>query len=375
MRRLKVDKKLVTCKQSVAFTVAIALIALSNVALADSAYEWAYWDVSPSAGANSEPAVPFAEQVASIDTVKTYNGYNNITAEQMRIPVNNGESLEASDTPITGTWVGYAIYDTTSYSGVDGDVKETTSNNVAVLGITPGKESGTLTITSDLKGFNMGFDSKDNDLEYKDGPRDLSYGDQEGDVQAEYHGSQDANRIVETDAQSLNGEEAGKYITKIGLFNSETFGSLEIDALLRNGLGGFAGMTMSDADIAYQTQLGKSYTFKGDSLGGSIVNIDVDFAKATWRGEWGGAKRYDAFNAGGKITGETLTSSNVIGTSNTTSKTYVQGGNVTATLIGVLSAAASNAGIIGKTELNVGAVGTAAVKVNDVFAASIVPTK
>jgi hypothetical protein len=66
MRRLKVDKKLVTRKMSVAFAVAIALVFVSNVALADSAYEWAYWDVSPSAGANSEPAGVYPEQVASL---------------------------------------------------------------------------------------------------------------------------------------------------------------------------------------------------------------------------------------------------------------------------------------------------------------------
>jgi hypothetical protein len=367
-----VDKKLVTREMSVAFAVAIALVFVSSVARADSAFEWAYWDVSPSAGADSEPALYADQVVASIDTVEAYNGYDNVTAEQMRIGFNSGELLEASETPVEGPWVGFLK--NVAELRQDGDEPKIT-NNVAVLGITPKVDSGTLDITSDLEVLKMGYDSKDNtDL---DSPnlRILSFGAEEGDFLAIYNSSSpDTRRTVLTDAQSLNGENKGQYFSKIEIEKYTTVGTLSGSFSL-NGKG-FIGKTMPLADIAYQTQIGKSYTFSGGSLDGSPVIIVADFGKAAWSGSWGGAKSYDAFNAGGKITGTTLTSSSVIGVSDKTSGTYVQGGNVTGTLIGVLNATASNAGIIGKTELNVGAVGTTAVKAIDVFAATIVvPTK
>jgi hypothetical protein len=376
MRRLKVDKKLVTRKTSAAFAIAMAFVVVSNVAQADSAFEWAYWDVSPSAGENSEQAGSYSEQLASIGDVDTYNGYDNITAEQMRIGFNGGELLEASNTPVTGSWVGYVLYDTRLDTGSE---VEKTTNNVAVLGISPDVASGTLTITSDLKGLNIGFDSKDDNLDNATGPRYLSYGAEEGDVQAEYHGSQDANRIVETDAQSLNDENAGKYFSKIGVFNSQSDSSLEIDGLLRNGLGGFAGKVMSLADIAAQAKLGASYNFIGRSLNGSNVYLTVNFAPSTWRADFGESKyNYGYSVENGTISGATLVSANVIGDVNKVGLAEsVVSGKVTGTLVGVINAGAnSNAGAIGKSELNVLAVdgGSKTVKVNDVFAASIVDT-
>ncbi len=369
------EKKLVTRKTSVAFAVAMALVVISNAVQADSAFEWDYWDVSPSAGANIAPAASYSEQVASLDTVKTYNGYDNITAEQMRIGFNGGELLEASTTPVTGTWIGYIPFETSLDTGEVGSEVKRTTNNVAVIGFTPNVGSDTLTITSDLEVLKMAFDNTNPDAD--ENRRSLTVGAEEGEIVAIYNSSSpDARRTVETDAQSLNEENRGQYFSKIDIEKYTTVGTL-FGSFSLNG-SGFIGKVMDVADIAYQTKLGASYDFKGRSENGSNVFIAINFGASTWRADFEQSKyNYGYSVENGTISGATLTSANVIGDVNKVGQhESVVSGSVTGTLIGVMNAgASSNAGVIGKSELNVlniDKVGTKTVKVNDVFEASIV---
>jgi hypothetical protein len=367
-----VNTKLVTRKSSIAFAVAMALVVSSNVVQADSVFEWAYWDVSPSAGANSDPAGFYPEQVASLDATKTYNGYGNITAEQMRFGFNGGELLQASDTPVTGTWVGYMLFDTRLETGEKGGVTRT-ANNVAVIGFTPTVGGDTLTITSDREALNMGFNNTNPDDDGDNNKR-LSYGAEEGNFYAVYNSdAPETRRTVETNAQSLNGEAEGRYFSYIGVEKYATVGTLSGSFSL-NGKGAI-GKVMPLADIATQAASNASYNFNGRSVNGSNVFLTVNFGTATWRADFGESKyNYGYSVENGTISGATLNSTNVVGDQFKVGLAEsVVSGKVTGTLIGVMNAgASSSAGAIGKAELNVLSEKGGTVKVNDVFATYVV---
>jgi hypothetical protein len=298
----------------------------------------------------------------------------------MRFGFNGGELLEPSTTPVTGDWIIYTLFDTRLDTGeVDSEVEKTT-NNVAVLGFTPTVGSDTLTTTSDLEALKMDFDNT-NPADAGENRRSLTYGTEEGDFVAIYNSSSpDARRTVKAYGEILNDdskEAKGQYFSKIDIEKYTTVGTL-FGSFSLNG-SGFAGKTMPLADIAYQSKLGASYDFKGRSANGSNVAITVDFGASTWSANFGESKHNYGYSVeNGAISGATLMSANVIGDVNKVGLAEsVVSGKVTGTLIGVLNASNSNAGVIGKSELNVLEVagGVKTVKVNDVFAASIVPTK
>jgi hypothetical protein len=365
-----VDTKLVTRKSLIAFAVAMALVVGSNFALADSVFEWAYWDVSPSAGENSEQGAFYPEQAATINTA-TYNGYDNITAEQMRFGFSGGELLEASDTPVVGTWVGYMLFDTRLDTGEKGSETTRSVNNVAVIGFTPTVGADTLTITSDREALNMGFDNTKPD-DAGDNRRSLTYGAEEGDFFAVYNSdAPDTRRTVETNGQSLHGEVEGRYFSFIGVEKYSTVGTL-FGSFSLNGLG-VIGKVMPLADIATQAASNASYNFNGRSVNGGHVFLTVNFGAATWRADFGESKyNYGYSVENGTISGATLNSTNVVGDQLKVGLAEsVVSGKVTGSLVGVMNAgASSSAGAIGKTELNVLVAngGAETVKVNDAFA-------
>lgn len=344
---------------------------MATQAQADSVHEWGNWDSTPPV-----QATEFHFEKQSFVA----------TAEQQRIGTNKGDLVTASE---DSTWIGYV---NTYVSSMD-PVNE--GNKVAVLHLTPvvlpADENlrmkglpGSLNITSDTAAFNMSFDSKANNTGTDDNYRYFAfYNGEEGSFNGRSNSSstvgsvtQSNSQVIYTEAGNLNSENNGQYFSYLSLGTSTYSNNSDTHTSKYSGVygDGFIGKVMPLADIAAQTRLGATYTFNGYSRNsGSSVDITVKFANASWSGTWGGDNKQQGFDAAGNISGATLTSTSLTGSGTSSSSTYVQGGKVTGTLIGVMNDGAnSNAGIIGKTELNVVAAGATTVKVNDVFQASIV---
>lgn len=331
--------------------LAIGLVLVSNVALADSPREWGYWDAATAAGPGDGGNSGFSNMTnsQSINTNANNNPGNNLNNEQ------------------NSTRLGRAV-------------------NVPQDGVTAAADSY-IGYTFCLKGCGVGaesigkFDLKVDQAKQpnhvssnKRKTRETAYFDSAFAVNGVYNGIPFAmdNQYAEL-TETTNIRRSGKVvyqrdISTYGygyLFNVKldhqidgkdklpyTNGSIMFDKSISTAV---LGTPIDARSIATQLRLGQTYNFRGSSFLGSKVNIAVDFQNANWKGRWSKVgKVHNGFRASGAIDGSALISSKVKGIGKRANVGFVKGGKVDARLVGVISGKdASKAGVIGSTVINV----------------------
>lgn len=300
---------------------------ISSHACADSVKEWSYWDANP-------PLDPTQFQFE-------FNNQNAfVNAEQQRIGTNQGELVQATN-PVTNQnpeWIGY-LY---AFTAINVAVSR---NRTAALTLSPNaaSQSVTVNVTDDPS-----ISYSVNNAEFVDSENGrFSLRSSESSINIGLNTL--TPQSSGTSVASLNNEPNGKFIATITNFSYSNNNDP------RKGLFGvgYIGYLMTSSDINQLLAGQQSYGMIGRTAGGGFVSMNVNFASASWRGNWSdnSARGYKAFSASGIIDGTTL-NSNVVNSLDTTDQSRdVIGGNVTAQLIG--EAANSNFGVIGKVDLMV----------------------
>lgn len=287
----------------IAFALA-GFAGIQSAAYADSLREWGYWDSAPSQQQVQQPSI-VRIAAAGVQAQRTSQGSNPngaaVTTGNLPTSIIQDFKLTAPTAPDTsgGTpppnrWFGYAAlesgtpsgaYDTNAYLEADanwtyGAVPQTFTFRIA------GEDMATVT-TNTPTGYG--------DWEYN---RDPS--------------SSNANGYVHINEQIPMPD--GVPMT-IGHWHKgpQTYYTL-------------VGSVTQPVDMAALAS-NTSVTYGGQSMGGSLVNITVNFSNASWSGAWtaggtigsamgGSAVSTPAFNATGTVTGSNIQSTAITGVAN-----------------------------------------------------------
>ncbi len=337
-----------TCsnKSLLTLNLVAALVLTSNITLADSPRSWGYWDAATAAGPNDGGNDGFSTMTNSqnINNVQNQNNGNNLNDSQNDTRFNRGsvQLPNATLAALPEEYVGYTF---------------------CVAGCAKGADS--------VGKFNLTLREGEQTSNKTSGRKEVATYDNEFDATGKYNGVSFAmnNESAKTTVNKRTAR-SGKVFYKRNMTDGSLFDvtlddKINGESKLPYTKGGiafwpsksvaFLGKPVDATSIAAQLRLGQSYNFRGKSMLGSNVKITVDFLNASWKGRWSKAgKVHNGFRANGGIDGATLLSTKVKGLGKKRNIGFVKGGQVDATLVGVINGRdASKAGVIGSTVINV----------------------
>jgi len=336
---------------TLAVTIVLTQLLASNVAQADSAREWGYWDAATAAGSSSVGDDGFSNMTTSqnINTAKNDNTGDNLNSDGQATRFNRGAFETAGTAASTpkGDYVGYNLcYYNCTGTGAhhDGQVAGKFYVSKGAERVAKGSRYESTHLVNGQPHYVQ--TQKFYDATITGSYQGASFNMNSGtlhEVETVYHYGTEYNYF------ELNGSDGNVKLSSHMMMFTEisdgnTRGWVQI------------GKPVAATQIAAQLRLGQTYNFSGHSYRGSSVNVAVNFQKATWNGSWSGPRagvRHNGFTAAGGISGATLTSQRVNGAGNAGAG-FVTGGKVNATLIGAINGTdVSNASIIGSTVVNV----------------------
>jgi hypothetical protein len=318
-----------TSNTSLAIAIALSQLLTSQLANAESVHEWGYWESAP-------PAEKKEIDIAINDIETSRNNMNTLL------------DRTATALPADTGWIGYNLANP-CYSGCD---------NINTPNKTDQYVAGYMTLALNNMGAPVAPANGDSVIKMKGYPGTVTATGTFGGSPLNFSDSAEYFFPDSQGAFSTGESLVGYMSTNDSIIPGDYNRAFSAQGNMGIGYGSgsmLIGLATPLTQMTEQLRLGQVYSYFGRSNLGSNVNIGVSFANASWEGSWSGTRgQHNGFGAGGTITGNTMTSTNVTGYGENNVNGHVTGGKIDGTFIGTFAATdASNTAIIGKEVLTV----------------------